>query len=426
MLRHLLVLLLLIPACGSEPDPVPEITVDAADDDTTERRRRPRDRSGQDDDPELGTPDDPMVGTDPDPDPDPEPDRERDPEPEPEPEPWELMQPSNMAEFGGFELTGIVVGPPNGAFDTDAQCTSDSVMGDCRPVDGTDATPDACVCRVDEITIEDLHLVGDRALVVMASRTIRITGTLDVSAVGAQPGPGAFRPTTSAGGRSGGAGGSFGAHGGGFALDPFGTEDLLPLLGGFAGEDSCGARPGGGGGGAVQLSAAETVVVEGQILANGGGGTGGGSGSYCNGGAGGGSGGAVLIEAATVEVAGGVAANGGGGGSGGTTDFSGYRGADGRAGIDQAPGGAAVRDEPCLLYSDVISGYGGGGGTRDVGAQSGGLGGDETRCIGNTYSGDGGGGGSVGRIRINTTRGAQSCLCNGTMSPAPTFGEVVL
>ncbi len=36
----------------------------------------------------------------------------------------------------------------------------------------------------------------------------------------------------------------------------------------------------------------------------------------------------------------------------------------------------------------------------------------------------GGGGGSVGRIRINTAKAAQGCLCSGDLSPEPSFGSL--
>jgi hypothetical protein len=333
---------------------------------------------------------------------------------------------SNEADFGPLEMTGLVLGPPSGTFDTDADCVAEAPLGECTPVALGGPRVDACVCRADEVVIGDLRVTGSRALVVLAWRRIEIVERLDVSGLGREAGPGAFAAyEMEAAGSTGGAGGSYGTAGGGLAAESFGMPELVPLIGGMSGQSACGPDLGGGGGGAVQLSAGETVLVTGLIVAGGGGGRGGGVGDACNGGRGGGSGGAVLVEAPQVEMRGEIAANGGGAGSGGTTSHSGNSGADADS-IMRAAGGPAQLEPVCALYDDIYSGSGGSGAIL---AESGGAGGpsaSETRCIGDSYAGAGGGGGGVGRVRINTARGALACICSGEFSPAATFGELAL
>lgn len=333
---------------------------------------------------------------------------------------------SNEADFGPLRMTGLVLGPPSGTFDTDTDCVGAGPLGECTPVALGGARVDACVCRADEVVIGELRVTGSRALVVLAWRRIEIVERLDLSGVGRQPGPGAFAAyEMEASGSTGGAGGSYGTTGGGLAADSFGTPELVPLIGGMDGQSACGPDLGGGGGGAVQLSAGETVLVTGLIVAGGGGGRGRGVGDACNGGRGGGSGGAVLVEAPQVEMRGAIAANGGGAGSGGTTSYSGNSGFDGDS-LMRAAGGPAQREPVCALYPDIYSGSGGSGAILDESGGAGGPSASETRCIGDSYAGAGGGGGGVGRVRINTERGALACICSGDFSPAATFGELVL
>jgi hypothetical protein len=331
---------------------------------------------------------------------------------------------SNAVDFGELAPTGLVLGPPNGTFDTDADCTDDASLGICEPVQ-TD-TIDACVCRADEIVIGDLQIVGTRALVLLAWTSVDVLGVLDVGGAQAFDGPGAWSHYLEAADfAGGGVGGSYGSFGGENSAEPYGEPELVPLVGGMSGQEACGGQPGGGAGGALQISAGERITVDGVVNAGGGGGTGGWASDSCNGGAGGGSGGAILLESVGVEVYGMVAANGGGAGSGGTTSFLGNDGAD-AVSIASADGGPSQSEAPCALGNTVYSGYGGAGATASQSAGDGGVGGSETICFDNAdvYSGNGGGGGGVGRVRVNTELGAQGCICTGDFSPATTFGEL--
>ena len=100
--------------------------------------------------------------------------------------------PSNVDLFGDFEDTGIVTGPPDGTFDTDDDCLADSSMGRCELVDtgADDGVPDYCVCKSDELTIGNVRVTGRRGLVIMASRSITVTGSLSVSGDVGIDGPG--------------------------------------------------------------------------------------------------------------------------------------------------------------------------------------------------------------------------------------------
>lgn len=329
-----------------------------------------------------------------------------------------VVQPSNVDETGPLPVIDLAVGPPNGAFDTDEGCLPEATLGQCEAIE------DLCVCRARSVLVNALTIRGRRGLVLLAEESVEIIGVLDVSAVGATPGPGA-RPSTFEAAAAGRVGASGGAHFGAGAGSPranVGNAELIPARGGEPGQDGCGSS-GGGGGGAVQITAGVRVLVTGAILAGGGGGQGGPSGA-CNGGAGGGAGGGILIEAPTVEVRGRIFARGGGGGSGGTTDFSGSAGADG--GLEIGAGGPRQAEETCPLGETVFSGRGGDGAAGDPNGQLGGTGTRETVCFDNVDAtgADGGGGGGIGRIRINTARGAQGCVCAGDFDPMPAFGTI--
>ena len=334
------------------------------------------------------------------------------------------IQPSNAADVGAIQLTGLEVGPPNGSFDTGADCVDTSVLGRCQRITLA-ARPDVCVCRMDKLFISDLTVIGDAALVILASESVTVHGTLSVAARGRASGPGAgFEYLTAVTSMSGGAGGSFGTRGGyRSSADVVGTDDLIPLVGGMTGQYSCNSRRGGGGGGAIQIAAGTEIQVVGAIHAGGGGGDGGDASGSCLGGAGGGSGGAVLLEAPKVSVSGVIAANGGGGGGAGNdAGYDGERGNDARVGETPGRGGDGQDGFGCPLFGYASGGDGGAGSTRDGRGRRGQSSDSETRCIGGaSYVGQGGGGGGAGRIRINTSTG---CVCAGTFSPSPTFGAV--
>lgn len=96
---------------------------------------------------------------------------------------------------------------------------------------------------------------------------------------------------------------------------PYGTNQILPLIGGSGGGGGAGGATfagsgGGGGGGALLIASSGTVNVTGTVNANGGsGGASGGSGAGAPGG--GGSGGAIRILATTIAGGGTISAVGG-------------------------------------------------------------------------------------------------------------------
>ena len=293
-----------------------------------------------------------------------------------------------------------------------------------------------------------VRVTGSRALVVVASDAIDISGVLDGSAQRTQPGPGGAGPGAGSGaGRagshagnfrdSGGSGGSFagtggrggsaGGSGGMFGCmalqgptggSTYGDRTLTVLVagsgGGAANASTCGTREPGAGGGAIQLSSATSVRVSGGINAGGGGGGGGRSqqigASQCDmsAGGGGGSGGAIVLQAPLVEVSGTLAANGGGGGSAGG-DFDGNDmppesdGEDGNDGQLAAMAASGGRDV------GAWSSAGGPGAIVDTG----GPGQGDLNCDSN----GGGGGGGAGRIVLALPSGRTPSV-TGTASPA--------
>ena len=197
---------------------------------------------------------------------------------------------------------------------------------------------------------------------------------------------------------SGGAGGGHGASGGkggdgiagagGAAGAAYDDATLIPLHGGSGGGATGASNVcAGAGGGGVQIVSGGTITIGGGTAV--GGVNAGGSGAP-NGPAGGGSGGSVLLEAFTINLVanGGIASNGGGGG--------GLRGGmSGTLSTIAAPGGTAGGND----------GVGGVGGV--TGAIAGGLGGESA-----------GGGGAVGRIRLNSLTGAASLTGTAFLSPS--------
>jgi hypothetical protein len=197
--------------------------------------------------------------------------------------------------------------------------------------------------------LSPVKVIGASSLIVVAEDRVVVSATIDLSAVGPTPGPGALSSGPGAGGAgqsvfhidlrrsSGGGGGGHGLAGaaGGTNSLPAGAGGATyggmgptaPLVGGSRGGDggfsTGGPGAGGGGGGALQISSAISIHVTstGEIKAAGGGGRGGGGGNW--GGGGGGSGGQILLEAPQITVNGKLTANGGGGGGGGTSCGSG-------------------------------------------------------------------------------------------------------
>lgn len=287
--------------------------------------------------------------------------------------------------------------------------------------DVTDVPAGLCVIAGATITVPagaTIEVTGDKPLVLVATDSIRITGTLDAAShrsttspdmhgqagAGSDPTDGCA-PGNLPGISGGGAGGSFIALGGtggagtGAGGQP-GTARALALRGGCRGQDAQGTglmALGGRGGGAVYLIAT-TITIEGTINASGEGGHRGISPGDSPGG-GGGSGGLIGLDAMTIDNTNGtVFANGGGGGEGSGNGASGNHGAD--------PNSVAP----------AIGGTGGGGGNGGAGGAGGTGGGNATGGNGQSAAGNGGGGGGGAAGVIKVYRGT----LDGQFSPMPT------
>lgn len=286
-------------------------------------------------------------------------------------------------------------------------------------------------------------VVGNGALVILATGHVTFLGLLDGGALGARGGAGGFDggriglpgegpcpgytgqfhpvcpdgcASGSGGGGYGGFGGSggvvdctvqggtgvyvAGGFGGGSGDDKCGTPELIPLLGGSGGGSGVplygqgGSEPGlgGGGGGAVQISARSSLFFgEHCVITTPGGG---GTQTFSGGGSGGGAGGGILLESGSLffSTTSLLSANGGGGGAGDCMIDSndvGNGGERGKSGLLQAMGGDNT--------SNLAGGSGGGGGYSDqVSGEAG-----DSRCLPDQGSNGGGGGGGSGRIRLN-------------------------
>lgn len=271
--------------------------------------------------------------------------------------------------------------------------------------------PAIFVLRAKSLRVDATTVIGTRALALVAHDQVDIVGRLSIRATGTLAAPGAQEPPAACVGPSrdqyqaiggianqgaaGAANNDQGGHGGG-NLDYGGAAQTSysPLAGGCRGGsimDMTGLTTmsrGGGGGGAVQIVARSKIVLGAQGLVDVG--AGGGQSS-----AGGGSGGTVVLEAPEVTIAGagaGVTANGGAGGGCG-----GGMGADALANTTAAAG---------LMCSFFFSGNGGTGG---------GLPGNGCTVTVDCAMGDpapkyGGGGGSVGRMRVATKPGGFSTV----------------
>ena len=329
------------------------------------------------------------------------------------------VAPSNQEDLGALG-GGPTVALQDGAFDTSLECNTPSILGDCQVVQPDDS-PEVCVCRVGDLSLQSLTVTGARALAILADGKVTITGAIHVGGAVGLAGPGAAYPQNPMVAATPSTGGSYSTNGGGTgAANAYGSEAIVPLQGGMSGQStSCGGLPGGGGG-AIQITAAESIEVLGSINAGGGGGDGG-HGSCCPG-LGGGSGGAILLEAPSVVVTGVLAANGGGGGSG--ADNSGIHG-DGQSGSAStaaAPGGYSSDGDGCLLYGYTSGGNGGEGSSLTSSGASGQWSDSVSGCFDYACVGYGGGGGGAGRIRINVM---QDCECGtAVVSPPASLGSL--
>jgi Cys-rich repeat protein len=298
----------------------------------------------------------------------------------------------------------------------DAQCTGGVVA--------QTGTIDICVVHYQTVTIPtgfNLVSSGDRALAIVSDSDVRISGSVDASSgAGPQFSSGGM-PSSSVGGggagfkTAGGAGGSLaatgGASNGGAPVDAVGSQVFL------GGPSSSGR----GGGALMIISCNGTVNIEGTISANGRGGAGGNYSPASNstfGGAGGSAGGDVLLQGQQIQVTGQLFANGGGGGEGFRgasslpTQFNGTNGSDGTASLTCASGGPAAS----------AGGAGGDGGCVSSPPGSGG----KVSGTAMTYQQTpGGGGGSVGFLRIATPAGISPLLTPSAISPAFEANETI-
>lgn len=342
----------------------------------------------------------------------------------PEPDAFEPCWTWTPAHFEPCDLPD-----PDGALDIPAEEThvyntdDQGFTGEEAPDDPASAVltqadgTEAVIISVTDMTVDgELRVEGSRPLIMAASGTVKIGGTVDVSSpLGETTGAGANHAGCPAavpgeddgGGGGGGGGGGFQGRGGdggrGDANDNNfdGTSDggggggavaevPATVRGGCPGApggqgNSGSPEPGGDGGGAVQITAQTSIILGGDVLAGGSGAGGGPSGN--NGGSGGGSGGYIGLDAPSVELESSatLAANGGGGSEGGTRSNTGNEGFDGDASATPASGGR---------LADYQGGNGGNGG---AGADVDGFPATEYR-----NGGGGGGGGAVGYIILRT------------------------
>lgn len=291
---------------------------------------------------------------------------------------------------------------------TPATLTAQTINTDTSPLCSTvvENNPGWCVIAASDLTITGaVNAIGGKPLVLVATGTLQVDGTLDVASHrGGQLGAGSVTnnaqlcdPGTPPGNNGGGAGGSFGATGGNGGNNGGTAGAIKPtaaMRGGCAGQDGKSGTPGakGAGGGVVYLIAGTKITVGGAINASGAGATGGVSGSA--GAGGGGSGGLIGLDAPLVTNGGAIFANGGGGAEGSGNNTPGNDGNESQLGV------AATATQ-----SASNGGDGGAGGAATAAGNGGNANG----------FGGGGGGGGAGAIKLF---GAAS-ITGGVVSPPP-------
>lgn len=311
-------------------------------------------------------------------------------------------------------VTACVTTPPSQPVTLTGAIATDPGAPTCA-ADVSADTSNVCVVAGTSITIaagQTVSAHGARPLVLLATDTITITGTLDVAGhLTGLPQPigpagtacnGATLPTIN----GGGAGGSFGSKGGNGGNDQQGGQGgiaataIVPtaLIGGCNGmtdNTNSGFGTAGGAGGALALLSKNAIIVDGSVDASGGGGGGGSRGN--GGGGGGGAGGMIVLDAQSVTGGGNLFATGGGGGEGaGRTN--GFNGAD--------------PPDPATTASGGIGSSGGGNGGNGAATMSAGSGGASS----NLSAAGGGGGGGRGVIRLFT---APSVAVTLAIAPPP-------
>ncbi|MGE0399306.1 MAG: hypothetical protein AB7T06_21520 [Kofleriaceae bacterium] len=301
----------------------------------------------------------------------------------------------------GLVIVCPLAQPPT-SYDITVPTTLDTnVSGNCTMVNGTNVTG-TCVVVAENITIShDLRGIGPRPLVLVATKTLRVSGSIDVASHRDSQGAGVSTSVCAGaqgpGGVGGGAGGSFGGQGGvggngdGGSAGP--TTTPTSLRAGCRGQGGAGPFGIGGtgsfGGGAVALIAGTMIEISGRVNASGEGGDGGELGAVAGGGGGGGggSGGMILIDAPAVAIMGHVFANGGGGGGG-------------SSGVSNAGNGQDPPDAQTMPGGGTNAGGAGKGGRGTQGSTLDGGPGENQGSFGN---GGGGGGGGAGYIKIYGT-----------------------
>ena len=301
-----------------------------------------------------------------------------------------------------------------GAFDTDTsnKCTN--------PFSGwAGGQPMSCFVVGTTITVTGtLTVTGSRPLVLVASNSITVNGTLDASShiAGATSGPGSpfgtcagSNGSNNSNGGGGGAGGSFmtaggdGSDGTGGARGTAGPAVAAPTVlragcdghiggTGTGGGTSKNPGPAGNGGGVVYLVAVNSITLaSGSVIdASGAGGSAPGANNSA-GGSGGGSGGMIKLDAPTITATGAIVmANGGGGGTGSTSNTNGNNGNDPSTGAPTTPAAGGL-----------ASGQAGAGGDGFAGA-TGATAGSPTSGSNRNPGGSGGGGGG-GYVESSTT-----------------------
>jgi hypothetical protein len=281
----------------------------------------------------------------------------------------------------------------------------------------------------------DVVIIGPRPLIIAAEGDVTVTASIDLSAHGSAPGPGAATFGAGEGGpgdtfitpggaarvSSGGGGGGHGSPGAaggdseGEIIPPgvggmvYGAQLADRLIGGApGGAGGDGGTAGGAGGGALQISSATSISITGPHIAAGGGGGEGGGGS-ASGGAGAGAGGELFLEAPVLTIASTLAANGGGGGGGGGEagqPQGGTDGSDGLIGAAPAPGGVG----------GIPMGSDGGAGAAGTSAS---FLGAQPGSGGN--SNGGGGGGGAGRIWLRYEAATPPVTTGAVISPPATL-----
>jgi hypothetical protein len=268
------------------------------------------------------------------------------------------------------------------------------------------------------------------AAAIVSHGEIRITGVVDLTPTVPRVAPGSrlagacVGPTGSyemlngseyVAGSGGGGGATPGGRGGRIDILNTGTPGgmqgptvatLEPLIGGCAGGGG-----GSSGGGALQLVSrtAVTFAPSAGIHAGGAGGLGD-QGVV----GGGGAGGSILIEAPSIVLGGGVAVTANGG--------SGATGAPGGTGTTGGTTTTPTAAPGCGSTPATRCGVGGAGGAQGGPPSNGGdLVLDGTNGIQQLA---GGGGGSVGRVRLNTANGTYVRASDAIESPAPSTGTL--